>query len=465
MISLIIVCALVFAIVAIKKFELATLILIVCLPLYFIRFSFFNIPSTLLEVLIIILFIVWFYKNYQSIFLRLKHNLAIRKVSGRYPFDWEIIAWLIISLVAVVTAGLSFKALGIWRAYFFEPALLFIIFVNVFNAKEKIIKIAYALSISALVISLIAVFQYLTGWFIPNDFWAQATSRRATSLFSYPNAVGLYLAPIVFFLAGTLPTFYKQNRKFFIFIILTILASLLAILFARSEGAIFAIALVGSLSLLIATKKTRQIFFVLLIVVIIGLAFFNNFRTYVVDRVSLNNFSGQVRKIQWRETINMLYQGRLLTGAGLTNYQSAVKPFHQEGFFFNQEKLSQAEFVKRINSEVDYRLSHWQPLEIYLYPHNIILNFWSELGLLGVLLFIWLMIRYFQIGTRAYALALKDKDLFAWVIFGLLLAMLAIIVHGIVDVPYFKNDLAIMFWLWMALVGASSLLIRTKSKE
>jgi hypothetical protein len=29
---------------------------------------------------------------------------------------------------------------------------------------------------------------------------------------------------------------------------------------------------------------------------------------------------------------------------------------------------------------------------------------------------------------------------------GIVLAMVAIIVHGLVDVPYFKNDLALEFW-------------------
>ncbi|MCX6793458.1 MAG: O-antigen ligase family protein [Candidatus Falkowbacteria bacterium] len=447
--------ALAFAIVAFKKFDLATLILIGALPLYVVRFSFLNIPSTLLEILILILFAVWLYKNYQTIFKNLKNNLVVKKISNRYPFDWELIAWLIVSLLAAVVAGLSFKSLGIWRAYFFEPALLFIIFVNVFSTKEKVIKAAYALSVSALVISLIATFQYLTGLFIPNDFWAQAASRRATSLFPYPNAVALYLAPSIFFLSGTLPTFYNKNKKIFSFVVVSILFSLLAILFAKSEGAIFAIASVYAIGLVLISKRSRQIFLVLFIALILGLTIVPAFKDYFIDRVSLNNFSGQVRKIQWRETINMLYQGRILTGAGLANYQTAVAPFHQVGFFFNKEKLPQAEFTKRVNEDPSYRTSHWQPLETYLYPHNIILNFWSELGLLGLLLFIWLVVRYLQIGVKAYCLALKDKDQFAWVIFGLLLAMLAIIIHGIVDVPYFKNDLAILFWLWLALVGVS----------
>ena len=37
---------------------------------------------------------------------------------------------------------------------------------------------------------------------------------------------------------------------------------------------------------------------------------------------------------------------------------------------------------------------------------------------------------------------------------GIVLAMVAIIVHGLVDVPYFKNDLALEFWTFLGLAWA-----------
>jgi uncharacterized ion transporter superfamily protein YfcC len=66
------------------------------------------------------------------------------------------------------------------------------------------------------------------------------------------------------------------------------------------------------------------------------------------------------------------------------------------------------------------------------------------------------MIKYFYKAIKSYKLALKNHDQFSWLILGLILTMLAVIIHGIVDVPYFKNDLAILFWLWLALVGVIS---------
>lgn len=39
---------------------------------------------------------------------------------------------------------------------------------------------------------------------------------------------------------------------------------------------------------------------------------------------------------------------------------------------------------------------------------------------------------------------------------GVLLALVAFVVHGLVDVPYFKNDLSLQFWALVGLAWAGS---------
>jgi O-antigen ligase len=116
-------------------------------------------------------------------------------------------------------------------------------------------------------------------------------------------------------------------------------------------------------------------------------------------------------------------------------------------------------------------------LEIFLYPHNILLNFWSEIGLAGVLLFIWIILKYFGLGISTLVIAAPEpqsrnmnetkiwipgqarNDRKEWKFFniGLICAMVVILVHGLVDVPYFKNDLAVMFWLYVAMMSLVNL--------
>ena len=110
--------------------------------------------------------------------------------------------------------------------------------------------------------------------------------------------------------------------------------------------------------------------------------------------------------------------GRPLLGVGLSAYPSAILPYHK---------------------------ATW--MEVFQYPHNIFLNLWSEVGMLGILAFGWIVVTWIKTTTR-------DRRVSS------ITVLLAIMVHGLVDVPYFKNDLAVMFWMMVLLTT-----MHTKSLE
>jgi len=82
-----------------------------------------------------------------------------------------------------------------------------------------------------------------------------------------------------------------------------------------------------------------------------------------------------------------------------------------------------------------------------LYPHNIFLNFWLEIGLLGLMAFIWTIVSFFRKGFNT--LWTNHNSLIQ---IGIMSAMTCLIIHGLIDVPYFKNDLAVLFWILVALI-------------
>jgi O-antigen ligase len=140
-----------------------------------------------------------------------------------------------------------------------------------------------------------------------------------------------------------------------------------------------------------------------------------------------------------------------VAGNGLSGYQEAVKPYHQEGIFFNSDGLANFDAVVWASSTL--RAKYWQPVEIYMYPHNIFLNFWSELGLVGALLFVWLILKFLLLAFKLSVRLARASDRRKYLSLGLMGAMIVIVVHGLVDVPYFKNDLAVMFFIFLALLG------------
>jgi len=274
--------------------------------------------------------------------------------------------------------------------------------------KNDFKKLIFGLSIPALYISIYAIAQKFFGAPIPYPWQSEL---RVTSIFEYPNAVGLFLAPIIILFIYQI----INNKKILItgyWLSITIL-SLLTIILAKSDGAIFSVMGAGVLFILLNlffNKKYKSGVVVLLLVLIAGGLLFSLLEM-AQEKIMLQDWSGFVRLTIWGETWNML-RNNWFFGAGLAGYQTAIIPFHES--------------------------RDW--MEIFLYPHNIILNFWSEMGLIGLASFIWLLEKF---GKVCYAVLKRDK-LFT---ITAICAMSALLIHGLVDVPYFKNDLSVLFWM------------------
>lgn len=428
----------------------AVLVLIFALPSYLIRFNIGPIPTTLLEIMILTVFAFFIFNNRKEFFKNIN-----KKKQGKipYPFSWEIILILSLSFIAVFVGGLSNSALGIFKAYFLEPIFLFIVIVNIFRTEKDIKKIFYALSLSALVVSLVAIWQKITGQFIFNEFWANPESRRVVSFFGYPNAVALYLGPILplsigLFIyklreRGSLNSFLQQ-----LIIFISIISSFLAIYFSKSKGALLAISLAFLITIFVLLKRRYKIIFLALILI-----FLPSFYFYKKDWLNLklsSSLSYQIRLVGWQESLEMLKDGNFLWGAGLANYQNKIEKYHQDGLFFNKD--ADPDFRRKIVIFDDkYRAERWQPLEIYLYPHNIFLNFWSEIGFLGAILFMFLIFKSLFLSLKAFVKEKNNKERYLFL--GIFSSFLVVLIHGIFDVPYFKNDLSALFWITLSVLS------------
>jgi O-antigen ligase len=80
------------------------------------------------------------------------------------------------------------------------------------------------------------------------------------------------------------------------------------------------------------------------------------------------------------------------------------------------------------------------------HPHNWVLNVWLELGLLGLIAFVWLVVRFWTTASSSKG----------WLAAGAMGAMADMLVHGLIDNSYFLVDLAFIFWLIFALSSSVS---------
>ncbi len=370
-------------------------------PAYVLRAQIGPIPSTALEIALLATAVIATRKDIKTTwkkgFLKLK------------PFHIAGGLWLLATIIAIVVAPNHVAALGLWRAFVLEPMLYAILVAGIIDTEQDKKQILSALIWSVIAVSLIAIGQFVTGKFIPHPWDTDFATRRATGLFPYPNALSLYVAPIAALCFGLLVMPIKEtmrNKKEQILLIAGFLCGLASIILAKSVGGFIGI-LIAVLFAMFWNKKTR--YATLIVSFFAFYAIVNSpLQSHIASTLSFGEWSGRVRAIMWNETIQMLSQHEFL-GAGFGAYPTVIIPYHR---------------------------ATW--MEIFQYPHNILLNVWSETGLLGIVAFTGICLTWFRRSSRAYALPL-----------------ITILAHGAVDVPYFKNDLALMFWVLIALVALS----------
>lgn len=409
----------IYAILCIKRPSWGLYLIPLFLPAYLVRFTLGFVPFTFLEGLLLILIIIWF----------------IRKLIHRDLFEFikkqrkNIFAWLALALLAAATLSTiispdKIAALGIWKAYFVEPILFYFVLIDTMKGKKDFKNILTALGISAFALSGYAIVQYFTGWGVPVTYSFEGLSR-ATSIFSYPAALGLYVAPIFVVISSFFIMSWNKDIKSKLFkndlILIVALAVMgLALVASRAEGAWIGVVAAIFFTLMLTKYRWRALIIFLIFALVILVV--PTARNYVFTLITFQDVSGDVRLAIWQGTWNLLKHNPIF-GAGLAGFQ----------ILYTQYKEA-------------------KHVEISLYPHNMLLNFWVETGILGLTIMILLIFQYLKKGLASInSKSYKLKD--ASYKISLVAVMICILVYGLVDVPYFKNDLSVLFWIWVGLLS------------
>jgi O-antigen ligase len=385
-------------------------------PAYVIRWHVGPLPTTLLEVAILATIAVFAVETIQ-------HGSAIE---WRGPLTAPAVLFIIAGAISVLVSGDHRGALGLFRAYFLEPAAFFLILAAVVSSPRRagVILLGFAaggtvVAVSNAVVVLDAVRHHVLDLAI----------TPPVVIYQTANAVALYLIPLVAMAGAILVHGRGRAPRWLSGLFLAVAVP--ACLLSFSRGGYLALAALG-LGLAVSHRWAKVLVpgAILLVLAVSQVPLIRQRIAYELHPLRGNTLDFRIRI--WGQTLRMLSH-HLVLGIGLSNYQQAMGPF-------------------------------WQDLPKVIYPHNIVLNFWATTGLLGLAAFGWLVIRAFILGWRGWRrhpAAWRPYDL------GVMLALVAMVVHGLVDVPFFKNDLSLEFWallgiLWAAdrWTGAGSALYR-----
>jgi putative inorganic carbon (HCO3(-)) transporter len=351
---------------------------------------------------------------------------AIETWRGRHPLTWRnpftipTLLFVLAGAISVVTAPSLTAGLGLYRAYIVEPLLFAFVLVHSATTARRALLVLAGFGVAGVVVGVansIVVLEAL------RSHTYDVIQTPPVVIYTTANALALFLGPLIAVAASL--ALYSTDRMTRLASAAFLVIAVPSMLLSFSRGGYLATAAVA---VGLALSHRRRVW-LLAGTVVVGLLVAVIPPIYHRISVEFQNvngttFFGRAGRLElWSAALQLLRE-RPIFGAGLSGFADRVAPF-------------------------------WNPMhpERFIDPHNILLNFWVETGILGVVAFTWIMVVAFRVTWRGWRASGQD-----WrpIELGVLLAMVAIVVHGLVDVPYFKNDLSLQFWALAGLALAGS---------
>jgi O-antigen ligase len=384
----------------------ALAITVACLPLYVFRFRLGPLPSTVLEVLILVTVGLYAAGRFQ----------ARPWIPTRTFLEIPIALFVIAGAIGIAVSPDHIGALGLYRAYFIEPVVLFYVAVDLLRTRNDF-RIVLAGFVGGSTVFAIA---NLGAWVIALATHVDIDLGNAPkALYTSPNSVAMFLEPAVCLAAGF--ALYSDDRRDRIAALICLpflLASLMATL---SRAGLLTVAVLAVVA--VVTIRSLRLKLALLGALTLGalatlqIPFFAKRLANQFDpSYPYNTFEGRLQI--WSDTLHML-RDHPIFGAGLRGYAIVMRPY-----VTTPKGLPE------------------------LYAHNIFLSMWVEIGLLGLAAFVALLAMLLWKGWSSFSKAEGFPRALLW---GTSAAFVALVVHGQFDTPYYGNDLSVEFWLIAAL--------------
>jgi O-antigen ligase len=303
------------------------------------------------------------------------------------------------------------------------------IFVSVIK-KNDINNVFKSMIFSGIVVSVISL-----AYLIQGEFNYQG---RLQGIFDSPNFLAMYLAiPLIILIAnvclhkdtcrfcnakshsisadcGRFPmqTLLQTNIRLSLYLVSCILF-LVTMFFTKSFGALLGTLVVSGFGagVYLYNKNKKRL--------LLGIIFAVFALIAVLGLIKINSLEGlksfDARFVIWGQAVNVFLQ-HPLTGIGPGTFQDYFPPYPKWG-------------VPQ--------------------PHNVFLAFLIQTGLIGFIGFILILIWFIKLSFKNFQFSISNfQSIFN---FQLLLIMTYILAHGLVDTTYWKNDLAVVFWVIIGL--------------
>jgi len=422
-----------------NSIEIFIIILVILTPIAFYPYCIdvFNPAKALIaELLVVVCLTFWVFK--------IISQEKVRFI--RSPLDFPVFSFIVICILSLLWSNSFFVSLKELPLFLAGPLLYFIIINNI-SDERQINRILNVLIIIGGLFGIYGIFQY-NG--IDFYFWIRNIGRhKVFGLFGNVNYFAEYLIVPLPIAVSLFFASKKKLKKTLLLIGILAMGGSLILTFTRSSYLSLTISLIFMFFLFLTSrgkniiKKNKKIFIIIILAVVITITFLfviptplNKSGTVISkikERASITqlktDFSSGRRIAIWKFT-GMIIKDHLLLGSGIGTFK--YNTLNYQAKFFNQGQ----------NRSI-------YPYGIAEKAHNEYLQLWAEIGIIGLGIFIWLIVSYFNYGLK---LLKKTKDNHKQgIIIGLMGSIVAVLIDSIFGFPLHLPATLILLWLSLGL--------------
>lgn len=372
----------------------------------------------------------------------------INKEENRFtstPLNLPILSFIAICVLSLIWSNSFFVSLKELPLFLAGPLLYFIV-VNNIRGEKQINRIIGIVVLIGTALGIYGIFQY-NG--IDFSFWRGNVARyRVFGFFGNP---GYFAGYLILPLSLAISLFFAskdRNRKILFLIGILAMGTTITLTFARSSYPVLGVSLIFIFALFLLSrgkksiKENKKIFISLLVVIILAASIF-------IIPNPLNKPGTAISQIKVRVSItrltNIFFSGRRIAIWKFTWMMIKDHPIIGSGigtFKYNDLRY-QAKFFEQGDNRSIY------PYGLAEKAHNEYLQLWAELGTIGLAIFLWLIIAYFNYGIR-YLKREKDEQK-QGIMIGLMGAVVAFLMDSIFWFPMHLSANVSLLWLFIGL--------------
>lgn len=299
---------------------------------------------------------------------------------------------------------------------FISFAFMTFIISEVISSKKRLNTVINLVLLSGMIVSLYGIYQYFTGvhmdaaWIDTKTF--SDISIRVYSTFSNPNVLGEYLIVIASLAIGML--WKSENVKLKLFYLAQVCIAIICLFMTNSRGSMIGLFIAIGIFILIAEK--RLIIFGIVAVLALPFILPQSIWSRIISVISLSDSSSLYRISIYKASINMI-RDFFVTGIGIGSF-NLVYPIYS------------------FNAAYAY------------HSHNIFLQIFIEMGIVGFSVFIVIVFLYIQKLYYGVKNTTNKNRYIGAVILG---GFVGFLIQGFADYLWFDYRIILLFWMIVGL--------------